>query len=112
METLGSRLRKLRLQQGYTQKHVADVLNISEGSYSNYETDKRQPNYDMLRRIMDLYNVSAEYIFGQVEYPFVPSPFEEEEEDMIMYRLIPEPSHSFIRDIIIHEYKRNKKEDA
>lgn len=110
METLGERLRHLREMKGLSQKEVADYLKITEGAYGNYETGRREPNLEMLRLLLVFYNVSAEYLFGQVEYPYAPSPFLEEEE-LIMYKLLPDPIHSLIHDTIINEY-RKLKEDA
>jgi transcriptional regulator with XRE-family HTH domain len=37
---IGNRLRKLRIAKGYSQEYMADVLQISQKTYSNMENDK------------------------------------------------------------------------
>ena len=38
---LSQNLRKLREQNGYTQKEIAELLNCVQVTYSNYETGRR-----------------------------------------------------------------------
>lgn len=60
---IGKRLKELRTKTGITQKVIADYLNIRVNSYSQYENDVRQPDYNTLQRIAEYYNVSVDYIF-------------------------------------------------
>lgn len=61
---IGRQLRHLRLASRLTQEKVAGVLNISREAYSLYEADKRQMNYDSLKKLSELYNVSTDFILG------------------------------------------------
>ena len=47
---LGPCLRKLRLKAGYSQKNVADLLNVSRSTYTYYETGKTSPDPFTLNR--------------------------------------------------------------
>lgn len=60
----GETLRMLRKQKNMSQKQVALELNITPQTYSNYECGKRFPSPDMLRRIIDFYQVSADYLLA------------------------------------------------
>lgn len=62
---LAVNLRRLRLDNNYTQKHIAEMLNLSRQAYSNYETGKRIPDLDLLIRIADIYGVTLEQLITQ-----------------------------------------------
>ncbi|PAT01058.1 hypothetical protein CI105_08575 [Candidatus Izimaplasma bacterium ZiA1] len=61
---IGSKLKELRSSSGITQKVIANHLNIRVNSYSQYENDIRQPDYDTLRKITEFYEVTMDYLFG------------------------------------------------
>ncbi|WP_251169146.1 helix-turn-helix domain-containing protein [Cytobacillus firmus] len=58
----GERLRKCRDKKGYTQKFVADKIGIKNNTLSSYESGKRQPDYEILKKLSDLYEVTIDYI--------------------------------------------------
>lgn len=64
----GKRIREMRLKRGYTQQFVADALNITLRSYQKYEQGVREPDYDTLVRIADLYVISTDYLLGRDEF--------------------------------------------
>ena len=41
----GDVLRELRVYHGYKQKDISTYLNITSQAYSNYENNKRTPEY-------------------------------------------------------------------
>lgn len=57
---LGKKLKQLRLQNNLLQKQVADYLKIVKSTYSQYETGKSRPDYETLKKIARLYNVSLD----------------------------------------------------
>lgn len=59
---LGERLTKLRKQKKLTQQELANVLKISRSSLSQYEINKRQPDYDTLKMFADYFNVTIDYL--------------------------------------------------
>lgn len=69
MSTFGDILKELRLKHGLTQKAVAEHLSISPAAYSLYEKGKREPKYETLEKIANLFNVSVGYLVsGQKDY--------------------------------------------
>ena len=59
---LGKRLEELRTEKRMTKKEVADYLQIDQSTYGKYELGKRQPDYETLDKLANLFNVSVDYI--------------------------------------------------
>lgn len=59
------RLKELRLERGMTQKQVADYLGISDRGYGYYEAGLREPSIECLKKLCDLFEVSADYLIGR-----------------------------------------------
>jgi transcriptional regulator with XRE-family HTH domain len=69
MSIFSQRLRNLRKLNGNdTQEFVANALEISRGMLSNYELGTREPDFKMLCRIADYYNVSTDYLLGRSDH--------------------------------------------
>ena len=68
------RLRQLRESRGFTQQDMADMLNLTQMAYCNYELGKREIPYKVLIDLADIYKVSLDYLFGRTTikepYPF------------------------------------------
>ncbi|MBR3804695.1 MAG: helix-turn-helix transcriptional regulator [Clostridia bacterium] len=65
---LGKNLKELRIEHGYTQKQVADMLNINSVTYLHYEKDQREPPLSLLADMAKLYEVSVDYLLGLKDY--------------------------------------------
>lgn len=63
-EVLPQRLKKARLDAGYTQKQVEEITGISQAIISNIEKGNREPNIENLGILIDLYEEKASYILG------------------------------------------------
>ncbi len=69
---LPEKLRELRNKYGFSQKEVADRLEISPSIVSGYETGERTPSIDVLLSISYLYNCSVDYLLGKTnEQPLI-----------------------------------------
>ncbi|WP_426447651.1 helix-turn-helix domain-containing protein [Paenibacillus sp. S-38] len=66
--SLGKRLRIERERNGWSQLYVAEKLGITNTVLSNYERDYRDPDTETLKKLADLYEVSADYLLGRSEY--------------------------------------------
>lgn len=66
---LGRRIATLRKKNKLTQEELAKKLQISRSSLSLYELDKREPDFDTLTKIADLFNVSLDYLMGRTDQP-------------------------------------------
>ncbi len=62
---LPEKLKELRNKYGYSQKDVANRLDISPSIVSGYETGERTPSIDVLLSISYLYNCSVDYLLGK-----------------------------------------------
>lgn len=63
--TFGERLTCLRKENGYpTRKEFANYLGIPETTLRNYEKDEREPGHTFLKKVSELFNVSADYLLG------------------------------------------------
>lgn len=56
-------LKRVRVQQGYTQKQVAHLACISERAYQSYELGIRKPSVDVAQRIAKALNSTVEELF-------------------------------------------------
>lgn len=65
---LGQRLKELRIENGYTQKQIAEKLGINSVTYLHYEKEQREPPLSLLADIARLYGVTVDYILGLSDY--------------------------------------------
>jgi len=63
------RLRDIREDADVAQKTVADVLNIKQNTYSQYETGKRQLPMSALIDLAMYFGVSTDYILELTDDP-------------------------------------------
>lgn len=61
---VGHIISKLRYEKGYSQEELAEKIGVSKGAIGMYETDKRQPKYDILIKLADLFNVTTDYLLS------------------------------------------------
>lgn len=54
-----------RKQSGMTQEDVAKALGIPKKTYQNYEYEVREPDYDILCALADLYGISIDALVGR-----------------------------------------------
>ncbi|WP_114496979.1 helix-turn-helix domain-containing protein [Fontibacillus phaseoli] len=59
------RIRDLREDRDLTQQQLADYLNISQATYSRYESGNLDVPSSVLIRLSEIYSVSIDYILGQ-----------------------------------------------
>jgi transcriptional regulator with XRE-family HTH domain len=56
------RLKELRIKNNLTQQQIAEILQITQFTYSNYEKEKTQPDIEILKKLADYYKVSLDYL--------------------------------------------------
>jgi len=61
---LPKRLKRLRKVFRYTGKEIAEKIGVSDSTYRNYETGKREPSLSILILISKIYSVSLDYLVG------------------------------------------------
>ena len=107
--SFGSRLKELRIENNISQKQVAIDMGISTTTISQYESDNRFPNEDMLKRLCLYYNISSDYLLGLTNTKHSPLSKEEAKERMVMSKQM-----VFICDLIEMiqpEEERNNNEN-
>lgn len=57
-------LKNARLQKGLSQKELAAEIGVAKSTYSLYESGKREPNVQTIKKISDTLNVSADELLG------------------------------------------------
>ena len=55
------RLKNLRVDTEKTQK-IEDILGVDRTTYVKYENGNSEPNFEMLRKLSDLFYVSIDYL--------------------------------------------------
>lgn len=58
------RIRTLREDRDLSQNYIADILNVGQKTYSDYELGKTRIPLDSVIRLAKFYNVSMDYICG------------------------------------------------
>lgn len=62
-------LRSIRGDKDITQKEVARYLNVSQNTYSQYETGIISLTAETLIKLSDFYDVSIDYLLDRSENP-------------------------------------------
>ena len=57
---IGKKLKKARVQSGYTQEEVAEQLQVTRQTISNWENEKSYPDIISVIALSDLYSVSLD----------------------------------------------------
>ena len=60
----GNFLKQLRIEKNMNQTELAEKLGLSQKNISSYETNRTRPDYEVLIKISELFNVSLDYLFG------------------------------------------------
>ncbi|MCL2391224.1 MAG: helix-turn-helix domain-containing protein [Oscillospiraceae bacterium] len=72
MSDVGDRLSELRKNRGLKQSDVSELINVSASSISSYERGKRDPNFDVLTDLSEVYDVTIDYILGKTSSDISP----------------------------------------
>ena len=60
-------IRKLRIDNGYTQQRVASYLNIRQNTYSQYEIGVLNYPVDVVIKLADFYGTTTDYLLGRTD---------------------------------------------
>lgn len=67
MEQFNEKLRQLRIEHNLSQTDVANKLGLTRNAIGNYETGIREPSLEILKKMCDLFDVSADYLIGRTD---------------------------------------------
>ena len=115
----GKKLIKYRKLCGFTQKEIADILNINRTTYTKYETGVSEPNFETLRKIVAIFGVDVNTVLGQesfagkiseVEMPM--SDLADDERELVgIYRVLSSDEKQRLMDNARKTYLINKTID-
>lgn len=61
------RLLELRNEKGLSQRELARIMNVSQGTYNNWENSNTQPSIEQLVSLADFFEVSVDYLIGRTD---------------------------------------------
>ena len=76
------RLKELRKEKNMTQVQLAELLGVSKGTVAMWEIGKREPNFETLDALSDIFDRRIDYILGYSNDASSPIPAEEEIEQL------------------------------
>ena len=59
--SVGTKIRRLRLQNKWSQEELAHKLNVAQTSVSNFETNKTIPDFLVMQKVCEVFEVGFEY---------------------------------------------------
>lgn len=62
-EKLGTRLKELRKNKGYTQEHLAEMLDLSTRQLIRIENGHNFPSVEMIEKILQIFNIELKSLF-------------------------------------------------
>ena len=66
-----NRLKELRNERHLTLRELAEYIGINYSTIACYETRKREPNIETLKKLTSFFEVSLDYICGDTKYIYV-----------------------------------------
>lgn len=73
-EKFSDRLRQIREEKKLSQTDLALRAGLQPSAVSHFETDRRSPSFDNLRRLADALNITIDYLIGREKEPSVVGP--------------------------------------
>lgn len=64
-------LRAIREDRDIKQKQIAEILNVSQNTYSQYETGVISLTAEVLIKLAEYYDVSIDYLLDRTDNPHV-----------------------------------------
>ena len=68
LKLFATRLKNLRIEKGYTQEELADLIDCAPGLISYYESMQREPGFSNILSLCKVFGESPDYLMGVVDY--------------------------------------------
>lgn len=65
---VGKRLKESRKANNLTQKAISEMMGIVLQQYQTYESGRYELNYQQMKTVCEILNISADYLLGMKEY--------------------------------------------
>lgn len=109
------KLTRLRKVEGLSREQLATKLGVSYSTVAKYETGVREPDFNMLEKIADLFNVSSDYLLGRSDKQSSSIERQSEDENLFFFdeeNITPEEMEELKKHLEFLRYKagqENKK---
>lgn len=70
--TLADRLKELRKETHMTQNELANMLGMAKGTVAMWEMGKRNPGFEALEKMSEIFDKRVDYILGTSDNPASP----------------------------------------
>lgn len=60
----GDKIKQLREEKNLSRDEFAKIMGVTYHAMSKYETNERQPDYDLLKNIAKYFGVTTDYLLG------------------------------------------------
>lgn len=68
-----NRIKQLRTEQNLLQTDLAKILKVGQGTISNWETGRNEPDQDVLKAMSQIFDASIDYILGNSDAKKAPT---------------------------------------
>ena len=96
---LAERLKTLREKSGYSQAALAEKCSVGQRSISRWENGESQPRADELSKLVDIFNVTADYLLGRVDLPNLYRHDLEDKNEFVIWEKNEPPSPEIINEL-------------
>ena len=67
---LGTKIRKLRIQNKWSQEELAYKLNVGQTTVSNFESSKTIPDFLVIQKVCEIFNIGLDYFIEKDKMVF------------------------------------------
>ena len=62
---IGKRIKDMRLEKGWSQQELGDLLGVTKVSVCGYESGTRTPSLETFSLLADIFNTTSDYLLGR-----------------------------------------------
>lgn len=63
----GQRIKDERQLKGLSQKQLAEMISTTQSTIGKYEREELQPNIDVITKLCEIFECSADYLLGLID---------------------------------------------
>ena len=108
--TLGERIKELRKRNNLTQIDLAKEMEVTKGTVSTWETNRRRPSFETLDALASLFNVNMAYLLGSSNDDTSAGQSEEERDDAALSQVEEDLTEYALKYARLDQYGRNAVE--
>lgn len=108
--TLGERIKELRKRNNLTQIDLAKAMEVTKGTVSTWETNRRRPSFETLDALSSLFNVNMAYLLGSSNNATSTGQSEEGRNDMALSQVEEDLTEYALKYARLDQYGKNAVE--